>query len=373
MTTIDDIIAARLAQAIAQHEAAYHAQPPTPEPAPDPTPDPTPDQPPDPEPEPPTPTPDPEPPTPPSGSGNILGIDLAALPRSGAAYERVRALASKSAKLNLGDLNGPGNATLLAKAALGDREGVLSMVRAGTVPDWASVNSLAASRNLAAWAIALNLVGAHDEDDWLRQARDATYGNFGSMVYPGGAAAKANNHGSAADMSVTAIDLHLGDRAHLEAKVLPVWRTRLMEPGHTVDGQPVSLNGPKDADRIDGRIVVVGPEDYTVDGVDADGLLMEEQRRSSPFPNCGNYNFGASGQFLLTAWLLHEAGYPVLAWGDQAIRRIFEALNRLGCTPSGDDAWQGHMAAALFGAMYIPLGVGDGKSFGLTDYLMAQP
>lgn len=303
----------------------------------------------------------PPPPPPPSGS-NILGVDLAGLPTSGEAFERVPTLAQKSGTLDLGDMNGPGNDVLLAKAAMGDIAGVLAMLRAAKNRDGAGgLNNLGPARNLVAWAIAASLVGAHEEDDWFRDARDRPYGNIGPIVYPGGGAAKANNHGSGADQSVAAIDLLIGDRAHLEAKLIPVFRHRLGDPGQKVDGQQVSLN-PKDP-------VVVGPVGYKVGGVNADGLLMEEQRRSGGFPNCGNYNFGASGQFLLTAHLLHVAGYPVLDWGDGAIRRIFAALQRIGCDSSGDDRWQGHLVKRLLGVEYLSLGVGDGKSFGLTDLL----
>jgi hypothetical protein len=234
-----------------------------------------------------------------------------------------------------------------------------------------SVHSLRAARNLIAYAVPLNYLGAHDEDTWLKDARDHAYtadGGFGSIVYPGGGAAKGNNPGSAADQSVTAVDLHLGDRAHLEAKVLPVHRTRYMEPGMTVDGKLVVLKGPSDADYLNGRLVVVGPSGYMADGHDADGMLMEEQRRDGfPPPNNGNYTWGASGQFLIEAWMLKVAGYPVHSWAQDGVRRIFASRQQYGFAPSGDDGWQGHLVERLLGIRYIPLAVADGKSIGLTD------
>ena len=61
--------------------------------------------------------------------------------------------------------------------------------------------------------------------------------------------------------------------------------------------------------------------------------------------------------------------------GKRGSGRIFAAFDRLGCSASGDDRWQGHMALDLFGVDYIPLFAGtgtDGKSFGLTDYIFGD-
>ena len=302
-------------------------------------------------------------------SHNILGVDLASLPRSGAAFDRVRALADRAAILDLGDLNCPGSDILLANGIMGEKDDVLAMVRGGQRTLTAADNSLAAGRCLAPVAIALSLVDAHEEDAWLVAARDTVYANFGSIVYPGRAAAKANNHGSASDMSVIAIDAHVGDIAHLEERAIPVWRTRLGDSGQTVDGAPVLLTFGSSVQADPADPVVVGREGTTHEGANLDGLLLEEQRRVGDFPNCGNYNFGASGHFLLSARILMAHGYPVESWGDNAVRRIFEALSRAGCQPVGDDRWQGSMVSAMFGSGLIAERVGDGKSFCCTDYL----
>lgn len=296
--------------------------------------------------------------------GNILGIDLAALPKSGAAYTRVKALAAKSAKLNYGDIGGPGNAVLLAKAIMGDKAGVLAMVRAAESTANATANSLGASRNLAATAIALNLVNAHEEDAWLLSARDMRYANFGSLEQ---AARKANNHGSAADQSLVAIDLHLGDIAHLERRVIPVVRQRF---GDTSQGITLSF-GDFSWQADPANPVVIGLPRTSKLGVELDGVLAEEQRRQGSFPTfaCGNYNWGASGQLLLTADLLQVAGYRAKDWTSSAVKRAFVRLDQGGCVPAGDDRWQGAMANALYGRALVPEAVGDGKTMCCTDYL----
>ncbi|MEA2651363.1 MAG: hypothetical protein QOI85_1084 [Chloroflexota bacterium] len=303
-----------------------------------------------------------------ASSENIIGVDLAALPRSGAAYERVRALAAQTAMLDLADNTGPGNDVLLAKAIMGDKDGVLAMIREARIRDAAEgMVPMGPARNLGAWAIALNLVDAHEEDDWLREARDRPFLFFGWLTTPGlvypGLAVRANNHGSASDMSLIAIDAHLGDLAHLESQVIPVMRQRLGDDM----GIELRFGNSVQADPADP--VVVGRPGTTALGVDLDGLLLEEQRREGAFPNCGNYNYGASGQFLVSARILGVLGYPVATWGQGAIRRIFVALKRLGCSPQGDDAWQGSMVSAMFGTGLVPATIGDGKSFCCTDYL----
>lgn len=295
---------------------------------------------------------------------NILGIDLAALPKSGAAYTRVKALAAKSAKLNYGDIGGPGNAVLLAKAIMGDKAGVLAMVRAAKSTASTGANSLGASRNLAATAIALNLVNAHEEDAWLLSARDMSYANFGSLEQ---AARKANNHGSAADQSLVAIDLHLGDIAHLESKVIPVVRQRFGDISQGITFSFGDLSWQADP----ANPVVIGLPGTSKLGVELDGVLAEEQRRQGSFPtfSCGNYNWGASGQLLLTADLLQVAGYRAKDWTSSAVKRAFVRLDQGGCVPAGDDRWQGAMANALYGRALVPEAVGDGKTMCCTDYL----
>jgi hypothetical protein len=69
--------------------------------------------------------------------------------------------------------------------------------------------------------------------------------------------------------------------------------------------------------------------------------------------------------------LLQVAGYGALEWSDRAVERVFNAFARNGWKPTGDDAWQGHLVKKLCGRLIIPLGIGDGKTVGLTDYWAA--
>lgn len=298
---------------------------------------------------------------------NILGIDLTALPRSGTAYNRVKALSLLSRKLNYGDIGGPNNDVLLAKAIMGDKTGVLAMIRASKSTLSASSNSLAVSRNLAATAIALNLVGAHEEDAWLRMARDQKYANQGALLT---AAGRANNHGSAADQSLVAIDLHLGDRAHLAASVIPVVKQRFGDLSQNIALRFGDLSFQADPKHP----VVIGLPGAVKQGISLDGCLAEEQRRQGSFPalNCGNYCFGAMGQMILTAYLLQVAGYGAKDWTGSAVKRVALFLKRIGCAPSGDDRWEPDLLNRLYGERLLTPSVGDGKTISCTDLWARQ-
>ena len=83
---------------------------------------------------------------------NIIGVDVAGLPPSGPAYDRVVALAAQTATLDLADNTGPGNDVLLAKAILGDKDGVLAMIRGARNRDIAA--QLVISERTAEWHVA---------------------------------------------------------------------------------------------------------------------------------------------------------------------------------------------------------------------------
>ncbi len=163
------------------------------------------------------------------------------------------------------------------------------------------------------------------------------------------------------------MDLHLGNRAHLETKVIPVVKQRFGDLSQNIPLQFGDLTFQADPTNP----VVIGLPSASKLGISLDGILAEEQRRQGTFPalNDGNYNFGASGQLLLTAYLLEAAGYGAKSWVSSAVLRVFQRFAAQGWSPPADDAWQGHMVRALYGVTVVPLAIGDGKTFGLTDYL----
>lgn len=315
-------------------------------------------------PPPPPPPPDPDPtPTPTPSGTNILGIDLSTLPKSGAAYDHVKALAAKSATLDLGDNTGPGNDVLIAKGILGDKAGVLAMLRAAKNLSGSGAGTpMGPGRNLIAWPIAASLAGEHGFDAEFRRLRDFQY-PFNNLVDH---AKRANNHGCACHASLIALDAHLGDTTHLNAKVLGPFRARF-EPNPSFKFSfSDTLLQPNPSSPV-----VICPPGSTVKGVNADGLLPEEQRREASFPNCGDYNYAAASQLLLGLILLRGGfGIDGFAWGSHGSERTFKAFQRLGCKPGGDDTYLGYIVRKAFGVAYLPVGGSpDGKWIACVDYL----
>lgn len=267
--------------------------------------------------------------------------------------------------MDLQNNTGPGNDVLLAKAMMGDRAGVLAMLRAAKNRDSTGGVPMGPARNLIAWALAANIANVHEEDAWFRSARDRQYTDFGKLEYPD-LAGRSNNHSQAASTALVMIDLHLRDFAHLEQKVLPPLKAQI-----TGDQSFRFRFGDLGYQADPSKPVVIGLKGSSKSGVNLDGSLPEELRRHGSFPAmvCGDYVQATSGYFLLMGQALHVAGYPAFGWGDAAIQRVFEFMRRIGCDPNGDDQWLGHAAQGILGQPYLPLGVGDGKYMCCTDWL----
>jgi hypothetical protein len=113
-----------------------------------------------------------------------------------------------------------------------------------------------------------------------------------------------------------------------------------------------------------------------IGGHSVDGVLPDDQRRTGAFtwpPPCGNYPYGALDGALLTAEILHRAGYASYAWGSRAILRADQWLASTGCPPSGDNIWQAPLVDARYGSNFwngqvVPMG----KNFAWTDWLYGR-
>lgn len=306
------------------------------------------------------PPPDPEPP--PVSGTNILGVDLSKKPKTGAKYDHVKALAAQTAQLDLASNNGPGNDVLIAKGIMGDKAGVLAMLKAAKNLSGSGCSEpMGPGRNLIAWPLAASLAGMHDFDAEFKRLRDLQY-PFNNLVDH---AKRANNHGCACHAALIALDLQIGDKAHLDAKVMGPFKSRFDVPAPNFsygsdDFQPDQ--GPKP--------VIICPPNTTTHGANADGTLPEEQRREGGGLNCGDYNYAAASQLLLGLIFLRSSGVDGFGWGTKGSERTFAAFKRLGCKPSGDDEYLGYMALGTFGTAYLPVGGSpDGKWIACTDYL----
>jgi Alginate lyase len=350
----------------------------SPRPSTPPTPPPTP------APTPPAQTPVPSTGTPPvtAGAGIVVSrADVLARPMSGPAWDNVKRTADAVAgRPNLADLNQETNVHILAKALVYARTGVAGYrtdVIAGlkaAIGTEAGAETLALGRELAAYVIAADLVGLKSADPafdvqwraWLRGLLDRPMVDGNSLTQTH--ERRPNNWGTHAGASRAAAAAYLGDSAEL-ARVATVFRGWLGErqyySGFTYGdlwwqsnpGQPVGIN----------------PPGSTIDGRSVDGVLPDDQRRTGEFtwpPPCGNYPHGAMDGALLTAEILHRAGYDAYNWGSKGLLRAEKWLQSTGCPPSGDNVWQLPLLDYRYGTSYWGGGAArPGKNFGWTDWL----
>ena len=75
---------------------------------------------------------------------------------------------------------------------------------------------------------------------------------------------------------------------------------------------------------------------------------------------------------LFAAVLLDRAGYPVWDWGDQALRRAMDWLNRHGKPQGNGSSVEKHetwIVNRFYGTNYPNQPAGMGRTFGFTDWL----
>jgi hypothetical protein len=123
--------------------------------------------------------------------------------------------------------------------------------------------------------------------------------------------------------------------------------------------------------------VGINPVGAVVEGVNVDGVLPDDQRRSELCPpdiTCENYVWTALQGVVAQAWMLSRHGEPdVWGWEDQAILRAFEWLHdEADCPAVGDDEWQPHVINAVYATSFpAPVPARHGKNVGWTDWTHA--
>ena len=324
-----------------------------------------------------------QPPT--AGSGIVISpAELRGLPTTGAAWTALKRAADASAgQPNLADMNQDNNVQVLAKALVYARTGtasyrsdVIAALR-NLMGTEASGETLAVGRELAAYVIAADLIGLKSADagldatfrTWLRALLGRRLGDGNSIASTH--ERRPNNWGTHNGASRAAVAIYLGDGAEL-GRVASVFRgwvgERTAYAGfdygdlwwQSNPGQPVGIN----------------PPGATINGHDVDGVLPEEQRRTGAFtwpPPCGNYPHGALDGALLTAEILHRAGYASYEWGTRALLRAERWLKSTNCPPTGDNRWQLPLLDARYGSNFWDgATVAPGKNFAWTDWLYGR-
>jgi PKD repeat protein len=273
----------------------------------------------------------------------ISPAELAKLPTSGASWDSVKSRADSSwgsANLSNQDSTHPVStlAGALVYARTGDtsyRDKVIAALNSikGTE---AGSQTLALGRNLAAYAIAADLVGYGDASlkSYLSGIRNFLASDGKTLIQCN--EVRPNNWGTMCGASRIAIDLYLDDRTDLDraAKVFHGWVGDLTSYTGFQFGDLCYQADPANP-------VGINKLGATRDGYNLDGALPDDQRRSGcgwpPAPT--SYVWGALSAAVAQAEMLSRSGYDAFNWENQALRRAAVFATTYGQPVSNASAW----------------------------------
>jgi hypothetical protein len=368
-------------------------QPPVVQPVPTPNPTPIPDSTPEPAPSP-TPTPNPVPTT--SGSGIwISSEEIAKLPMSGGAWDRLLTAANSDwGSSALDDNNSKHDVLTLAGALVAVRKNDNAMREKTISALKSAVNSplsrtLELSRGLQTYIIAADIINYHESDfeNWVRaKVNDTSVSphNGGSIVCNssgakldcngiGGIVCTAvkspNNWGGHARASLAAAALYLND-SKMKQDVVNAHKAFI--------GLPVKNNlhcvntnwHPDSTNRVG-----VNPKGSTVQGQDVSGVLPEDWRRGSTYkwpPTLTGYMWEGMQGYVVTAVILHRAGLVSFNSGDDAVVRSMNQLYSINYPPVTDDTWIPWVVNYYGGTSFETETANPGKNMGWTDWTMQR-
>ncbi len=312
----------------------------------------------------------------------LSGEEIAGLPTVGPAWEQLKALAGQEAgEPDLSDQEQVNKVYVLAKALVYARTGE-RRYRDEVIDNLMKVigtekggRTLALGRGLVTYVIAADLVNlpAESEQDrrfrqWLGNVLDEP---LEGLTLRSTSELRANNWGTHAGASRTAVALYLGDSAELErtAQIFKGW----LGDRSAYDGFAYEDDLSWQADPQ--QPVGVNPKGAMKEGQSIDGALPEEMRRGRGFrwpPKRTNYPWGALQGALVQAELLHRAGYPAWEWEDRALLRAVQFLYRIGWPAEGDDEWQIWLVNHVYDTEFpAALPAQPGKNMGWTDWTHA--
>lgn len=317
----------------------------------------------------------------------ISRSEILALPTSGAAWNDLLSNANADAGApTVCNQDSNNNVLVLAKALVYMRTGTESyrtevrqnvMGAIGT-EDGSTCRSLALGRELAAYAIAADLVG-------LTASEDATFrtwlGGVRTQVLAGDSRSlvqcheeRANNWGTMCGASRAAASAYLGDRTDLD-RAATVFRgylgNRTAYAGFSF-GSDLSWQADPNNPRP------INPLGALKQGVSIDGALPDDMRRGGSFttgcPALTGYPWGALQGVATQAELLYRQGYDAWNWENQAEKRAVQYLYGLdarcnGWAAGGDDVFIPWIINHVYGTSFpTTTPVGFGKVMGWTDW-----
>jgi hypothetical protein len=337
----------------------------------------------------PTPSPTPTPPPPaPTGGLWISAADLARLPTSGAAWDRMKAAADGDLGTpTLADYNANHDVRTLAVALVYGRTGearyrqkAADAIRAAIGKEEGGL-AIMLARNLVCYIISADLIDLKSYDpaldgqfrQWISAMRTKQFSD-GSLISEH--ERRANNHGTMPGASRAAIAVYLGDAQELA-------RTALIFKGWVGDRSayasfkyPYDLSWQADATRP----VAINPVGAVKQGHSIDGAMPEEMRRGCAFkwPPCQTgYPWEGLQGALVQANILSRQGYDVWNWENRALLRAVQYLQWLeqqypGWWAKGDDTWVPWFVNYAYGTNFPTSAANIGKNMGWTDWMYGR-
>lgn len=300
--------------------------------------------------------------------------EIAALPTTGTAWSSVLSAANSSwGSADLSDNNSKHDVLTLAGALVAVRNADNAMREktiAGLKSAMASklARALELSRGLQTYIIAADIIGYRDSAfaAWVEKAITANVqGHSGDGVI-GTATNSANNWGGHARASLAAAAVYL-NRADWKEKVVTAQRAMVGvdAPGNTM--KYTSTNWHAGNPRAGVNVLNAGAQ--------LSGVIPEDYRRGGekkwPPSDTGYIGEGLQG-LVVTAAILHRAGWLPFSAGDNAIVRALDAAVRSGNDMEGDDTWIPWLVNAYAGTTFATKPATSGKGMGYTDWTHAK-
>lgn len=308
----------------------------------------------------------------------VAPTELDALPTTGDAWTQLTAIATD--RWDDADISDQGNdhdVATLAGALYATRTGD-EQVRDRVIEALEDVTGqtadrvLPVARNLVAYVIAADLIGYREPEfvDWLTSMLDAPIpSRAGIDSLRESALRDPSNHGSHARASVVAIARFVDDD-RLLAEMAARFHDWLGRTGDGFEWREPWWQADPDEPRG------INPPGTEIEGLDVDGVLPEEQRRAGEFsdtPPRENYVWESLQGAIVTAELLHRAGFDAWAWQDDALLRAVTWLHDVNDYPAeGDDEWQPWLVNARYGSDFpATTPAQPGKNMGFTEWTHA--
>lgn len=314
--------------------------------------------------------------------------EIMALPTTGSPWQTVLSAANSAwGNANLSDNNSKHDVLTLAGALVAVRNNdaaIRSKVAAALESAVKSplARALEASRGLQTYVIAADIVDYRDNafKAWVEKTVTAPIqGHSGGTGILGTATHSSTNWGGHCRASLAAAAIYTG-RVDFKDAVVAAQRTM------------VGLPAPGNEMKFDGTDWHAGTPQAGVNvanamkgNVSLSGVLPGDWRRGGAFkwlPAKSGYMWGGMSGLVVTAVLLHRAGWLPFDAGDNAIVRAMDMLHGTGLAAKnspvfrypaeGDDTWIPWVVNAYAGTNYPTTTAQSGKNMGYTDWTHAS-